>query len=340
MATSGTITFRTNRNEIIKGALRTLNAYDFENTAGPTANQITFAAEALNLLVKSWNARGLQLWERRYAVVFPQENQSVFALGSPGPAGDHACYTTPLGVGGFVDTELSAAASAAASTITVDSVSSTSTTGISAVSITSGYYIGIELDDGTIQWTTVNGAPSGTTVTLTTALTGAAASGNRVICYQTKLIRPLRISDAWIRQVNGNDTPITPIPREHYNRFGLKNQTFSTPTQLYYDNQSNIGYVYLYPGFSTVDQTLYIEFQKPIDDFTNSTDDFDLPQEWGAVLKYNLALALAPEYEVPLEKFKQIQFLANQSLDEVGDSDQETTSMFIQPNSAMMMPHG
>jgi len=54
MATSGTYTYRTDRDTIIKGALRLLNAYDPENTAGPSTNQITFGSEALNLLVKKW----------------------------------------------------------------------------------------------------------------------------------------------------------------------------------------------------------------------------------------------------------------------------------------------
>lgn len=336
MATSGTITYRTNRNEIIKGALRLLGGYDFENTAGPTANQITFGAEALNLLVKQWGAVGLQLWERRYAVIFPQADQQVFVLGSPGPAGDHATYTTPLGIGGFVQTTLSSDAASGALTIVVESTASSSTVGISAVNITTGYYIGIELDDGSLQWTTVNGAPSGTTVTTTAALTDDASEGNSVYCYQTKLIRPLAITDAFVRQVGGNDVPVTLIPREIYNRFGQKNSTNSVPSQLYYDNQSNTGYVYIYPGFSSADTLLYIELQKPIDDFSTSTDDYDMPQEWGGALKYNLALALALEYEVDTNKFKQIQLLASQSFALVDTWDQENTSMFIQPNLMVM----
>lgn len=336
MATSGTVTFRTNRNEIIKGALRIIGGYDFENTSGPSANQITFGAEALNLMVKEWGARGIQLWERRYAVIFPQMNQSVFVLGNPGPAGDHACFTTPLNVGGFVETNLSTGSSSGSTTIEVDSTTSNYTTGISAVTITSGYYIGIQTDSGTIFWTTVNGAPSGATVTLTDALDDDTSEGNLVYCYQTKLIRPLRISDAFIRQVGTNDVPVQIIPRENYNRFGQKTLSNSVPSQLYYDNQTNTGNVYLYPGFLQVNQVLYIEIQKPIDDFTTSTDDFDLPQEWGNVLKYKLALMLAPEYEVSSEKFKQIGALSNASWDLVNSYDQEADSVFLMPNQMLM----
>jgi len=173
-------------------------------------------------------------------------------------------------------------------------------------------------------------------VTLATALTDDADSGNYVYCYQTKMIRPLQITDAFVRQVGGNDVPVTLIPREIYNRFGQKSQTNSVPSQLYYDNQENTGYVYLYPGFQSVQQQLYIQIQKPIDDFSSATDDYDLPQEWGGVLKYNLAVALAPEYEVSNDKFKQIKYLADESMKLVKDWDQENTSVFLQPNVMVM----
>jgi hypothetical protein len=47
--------------------------------------------------------------------------------------------------------------------------------------VASGDIIGILLDDGTTHWTTVNGAPSGSTITITAALPSDAASGNRVV---------------------------------------------------------------------------------------------------------------------------------------------------------------
>lgn len=335
MSSSGVVTFRSNRDAIINGALRLCNAIDPENVAGPTATQVTNAAEALNMLVKQWEANGLQLWERRYGVIFPQKGQPMFVLGSPGPAGDHACLATPLGLGGFVQTTLSASAATNAGTVTVTTISSPFSVGVPVVSMASAYNIGIELDTGFIQWTTINGAPSGTTVTLTTPLTSAATSGNTVYCYQTKLMRPLRILDAWIRQVGSNDTPVNVIPREHFNRFGLKSSQGSNPTQLYHDPQANASHVYIYPEFIGVDNQLYIEFQKPIDDFASSTDDFDMPQEWGNALKFNLALMIAPEYDVPDSKFKQIQYLADGSFAMVEAYDQEDAPFYIQPNDQL-----
>jgi hypothetical protein len=338
MTTSGTVIFRTTRDEIINGALRLVGAVDPENTVGPTTTQVTNAAQALNLMVKSWEAVGLQVWERKYGVIFPQTSQSVFVLGSPGPAGDHACLSTPIG-SGFVQTTLSAAAASGASTITVTSITGdVSTAGVTATTITTAYNIGIQLTSGSVQWTTVNGAPSGTTVTLTTPLTGAAASGNYVYCYQTKLIRPLRILDAWIWQISGsNRVPMRVISMDEMNRFGAPNTT-GTPTQLSYSAQSNAGHAYIYPRFSTTSQLLYIEFTKPIDDFSASGDDYDMPQEWGEALKFNLALRIAPEYEVPKDKYSQIREQAIGLFTFIRDYDQEPTSLFLQPQNWMYQP--
>jgi len=244
MATSGTLTFRVNRSELINAALRITGVLDPE-VGTASSNQLSFGGQALNLMLKSWEAYGLQLWQRRYAAIFPQESQEVYVLGSPGPAGDHACLSTPLGTG-FVSTTLSAAGAAAASTITVTSVSTTGTVGVPSISMLTTWYIGIELDDGTRQWTTINGAPSGTTVTLTTALTSAAASGNSVISYATKLTRPLRILDGFTRQSGGNDVPHLMLSREQYNRFGMKSSS-GTTIQSYYDPQANTGHFYT-PG--------------------------------------------------------------------------------------------
>lgn len=71
----------------------------------------------------------------------------------------------------------------------------TSVTVTSATGIVSGNSIGVALDDGTVHWTYVSSV-TGTTVTLGTALYGAAASGNTVYVtggqsfYRTTTVTP------------------------------------------------------------------------------------------------------------------------------------------------------
>jgi len=334
MATSGVVTFRPNRDQIITQALIQVGAIDPENSSqSPTAIQITNSSMILNSLVKQWETEGLELWETRYGVVFPQKGQWVYALGLPGPGGDHATETTALGVGGFLQTTLSSAGAALGSTVILTTLSSASSAGVSVFTVASTYAIGIQLDTGYIHWTTVNGAPSGNTVTLTAALPSTACSGNTVYCYQTKMTRPLRVTNVQLGAISptSSTVPLTPLSRADYNRMANK-ATEGTPTQFYFDPQRNTGYLYFYQALGQVTRPLYVEYQRPIEDFLTATDDYDLPQEWAMALIYNLALFLAPSYTVPQSQFKQIQFLADQCYEQICGWDQEVTSFRIQPN--------
>jgi len=328
---SGSVDFKITRDTLSTAALRLLGAIDPENSTSPTATQLSNAAEALNLLIKQWEYIGLELWERKYAALFPQYGQQSYVLGSPAAGGDHACLSSPLGTG-FVKTTLSSAMAAGATSATLTAISTTATAGTAAITIATTWYIGIQQDSGTIFWTTVNGALSGNTATLTSGITTAASAGQTVYAYATKLMRPLRVLDGFFRQSGGNDVPCLVIPRENYNRFGIKSSS-GTSIQVYYDPGSISGTLYVYPTSSLTNGVLYLEITKPIDDMDSSTDDFDFPQEWLNALKFNLALMMAPEYEVSEAKYKQIQFLAMKSFEEVKAYDQEFASMYIQPSN-------
>lgn len=60
MTTSGTSTFNPTRDQIIKGALRLVGA--LSQGEEPTADQVTEASEALNMLVKAWESDSMPLW--------------------------------------------------------------------------------------------------------------------------------------------------------------------------------------------------------------------------------------------------------------------------------------
>lgn len=337
MPVSGTVTYRPTIGTVITDALIQVGAIDPESGLSATTAQNNMGLRLANSLLKFWGTRGIQLWEQRWGVVFPQQNQGTFVLGSPGPAGDHACLSSPLN-GGFIATTLATGAAAGDSLIDVTSITGQlNTVGNPAVSITDQYNIGIQLDSGLVQWTTVSGAPVGTLVTLANILTDSASSGNMVYCYQTKLIRPLRVTGAFVRTVSGSsDVPCRVMSREEYNMFGQKSST-GTPVQLYYDAQLNSGTLYLYPAFSTVQQLLFIQFEKPIDDLAATTDDFDLPQEWSEALMWNIAWRMCPAYEVPTEKVKQIAAFATMTYEQLDGWDQEPASLFIQPSNWPMM---
>jgi hypothetical protein len=303
LATSGSTDYTRTRDQIIRGALRAINVIAAGET--PSSEDMQDGAEALNLMVKSWQTEGVYLWTHTEATLFLAYGTSSYSVG---PSGWHATET-------YADTELTAAAALGATSLTVGSV-----TGITAAD-----HIGIELDDGTRQWTTVSTA-AGTTVTIGAALTGAAASGNSIFAYTTKLERPLKIIEARRRDSAGNDLPLRLISRDEYMRLPTK-ATTGTVTQVYYDPQLTNGVLYTWPTASDVDDILRFTFRRTVEDFDGTANTPDFPQEWLAALKFNLAIHLAPEYEK--EVSTTLAALALSTLDGLRGWDKEDTPTFF-----------
>ncbi len=60
MTTSGSTNFTRNRDQIIWAALRRLRVLDAGETA--EAGDITTGSEVLNLMIKAWALKGINLW--------------------------------------------------------------------------------------------------------------------------------------------------------------------------------------------------------------------------------------------------------------------------------------
>ena len=282
MATSGSTDFTLNRDQIITSALRKLRKVD-PNLTTP-AIDITSGTETLNMMIKSWQIDKLFLWLNEEVCLFQQYNTQFYAVG---PSGDNC--------GLLVDsfkTQIATAAASAASTITVDDDDD----------MTDGDYIGIELDGGTIQWTTINGTPASNVVTLTAALTGAVAVDRWVFTYTTKISRPLQITEARVRDTDDVDSPLTIVK----SRTQFLAQTDKTSKgrvlEIHYNPDITNGQLYVWPVCGTGDITdrIIMSVQRVIEDFDASANNFDGPPEALAALVWNLAVWLAPEYGVDL----------------------------------------
>ncbi|MFB6449253.1 hypothetical protein [Bradyrhizobium tunisiense] len=313
MTTSGTSTFSRNRDQLIASALRKIGA--FESGETPDSAAVTEASDALNVMVKHWQASGIEIWRTREAILFPQIGQERYSLGTAST--DHATEV-------WVETELSSAALSGATSIVLSSVTG----------VVNAYNIGVTLDDGTLHWTTVSGAPVGSTVTLALALTDSAALGNRVIAYQTNLVRPLRVIDA--RRYNMDsaiDTPVEEMDRLEYQ--DLPNKTSAgAVNQYYYDRRENsLGYIYLWPSPASVNEAIKMTVARPIDDFTAAGDDADLPQEWIRAIEWGLADELADEYDVPEPKRTRIERRAAQYLQEANWYERELVTLEFVPDN-------
>jgi hypothetical protein len=274
MSTSGSVDFNLTRNDIITEAMELIGAKDIGES--PTAAEITSCARTLNILIKGWQSEGIYLWKTRDFVAFPQYSESYIDLGATGGHATHTHYKT----------EVATAQTSGNSTLEVDSDDN----------ITDGDYIGVELDDGTLQWTTVNGTPSSDTVTLTAALTDDVSVDANVYNYTTKINRPIWLAkDCRVSMDGGNEIPFTIEGRREYNRLSNKTST-GTPNTGFYDPQLTNGRLYLWPESNNVKNYLILTGKFPIEDFDGATNDADVPQEWYLALTWNLAAAIAPKF--------------------------------------------
>lgn len=314
MTTSGTTTFTRNRDQLIRSALRKISA--FESGEAPDSDSVQDASDALNVMVKHWQASGIHIWRTTEATLFTQLNQNRYTLGSTST--DHATES-------YVETALTSAAILGATTVVLDSVTGVAT----------AYKIGVQLDDGTIHWTTVNGAPVGSTVTLTAALTDSAALGNMVLVYQTSLVRPLKILSARrYNFVSAIETPIDENDRIEYQEMPNKTSTGSVSC-FYYDRRGGAnenGLIYLWPQPAAVDEAIKLTVARPIEDFAVAGDTADLPQEWIRAIEWGLADELADEYDVPEPKRTRIERRAAQFLSEANWWERELISFELVPD--------
>jgi hypothetical protein len=313
MATSGTYTFGRNRDQLIKAAARKVSAIEAGET--PDSDTVADFAEALNAMVKHWQADGLHIWTMAEATLFLQTDQTSYLLGTS--AADHATES-------YVETTISADEASGQTVISVTSV-----TGMTAAD-----NIGIQVDDGTIHWTTISSVGA-TTVTTASALDDSAASGNLVIVYTSKAVRPLAITSA--RRYNFDsdiETPIMVESRADY--FDLPNKTATgTPNIVFYDRRggaNSTGKLYVWQPEDPPADAIKYTFKRPIQDFNAAGDDPDLPQEWIRTLIWNLALEMAPEYDVPEQKIQRIERMADKSLAQVSWYEQELGAISFVPD--------
>ena len=311
MTSSGSVNFSVSRADIIKYALRLVN----QTSETPPNDESEYAALTLNAMIKEWVARGVKLWKTEEAIIFTTVGQESYQLG---PSGDEACL-----VSDYVATTLSADEAAAQTILSV-----TSSAGMAAADV-----IGITLDADTIDWTTIVSVDSATQITVTDALTGAAASGNRLHTYTNILQRPLQVMN--VR--NSDESAGTEIPyaddmsRQEYMALPLKSAQGKT-TQFYYDPQLTNGRIYVWPVTDTTDDTIRCSVYLPLEDMDAAANTPDFPQEFYLALSFGLAKLLLPEKGTPADAASAIRAQAGESLAILENWDAEPASVQFQPD--------
>ena len=311
MARSGSYNFAMDRDTIIKRAMQLANIINLNQAS--RGDDHAFAVDIFQSMIKLWQAEGIQLWNRRNATLFTAYQDEQYSISS---TGDHCTNS-------YVDTTLSATEASGQTVLSV-----TSSTGMSASD-----NVGIELDDGTRQWTTIASVDSSTQITVDTALTGAAASVNTVVAYTNKISdRPLRILDARLVRLDEDkiSTQMEIIGYDEYFNIPLKT-TDGNPVNFYYDKQLDAGVLYLYNRPDDVNFLIEFTYHEALEDVDSATDNVDFPTEWTLPLIYGLAAELMVAYG-KFQELPVIQAKANEYKTIVRDFDSDEAPLFILPN--------
>jgi len=160
------------------------------------------------------------------------------------------------------------------------------------------------------QWAD-EGAPLWTIQWIQIPLTAAngqytiGPTGSVVLSY-----RPTRILSAFIRNNTTNtDTTLEIISRTAYEMLGDKSSQ-SIVNQIYYDAQIPNGTLYCYNVPVNSNYTIWLSVQRPLQDISTGTENFDVPQEWFIPLKWALAEEVSLEYGADVTT---IQFIAQKA---------------------------
>jgi len=176
MTTSGFSDHAVSGTEIVRAALFKVGAGRAGESVPP--NQINDGLFALNNLIKFIAAKqGRNLWRRDEVHLFLNPSQPNYLLGNKDTDAEWCLSSS------FTNTQLTAAASSAATSLPVDS-----TAGMRA-----GDRLGLELTDGTRSWMSITSIDSATTLTVP-AISGAASDNATVYTYTINTKEVIKVS--------------------------------------------------------------------------------------------------------------------------------------------------
>lgn len=316
MAVSGVSTLTYTATNIIDEALELLGV----TAEGQTPSLAAYASSfrTLNMLIKSWQAAGLNLWAVRKLYVFLEDTKEFYRIGANGDP-----YTTNSMIRATVD-------SATTTTITIDTTDEVESDAYDAMTV--GDYIRVALSDNSMHQTTISDLTGGV-ITLADAASEAPADGTTIYVWTDLAERPMLLLEANRVTKDGDHTPLEIIARKEfmwtkdYNTTGVVNT-------VYYDPQNLTGILWVWPRSSYETDYLEINVQESLDTLVTAGDDIDIPNEWYLPLSLNLAKVLAPKYGIPHEDYLKISSLAQEYYDKCFDYDSELyTSVYITPDT-------
>jgi hypothetical protein len=145
--------------------------------------------------------------------------------------------------------------------------------------------------------------------------------------------RPVRIAHAFRRDSSTppNDVDMAQLSRQEYDMLTPKTLE-GVPTQFFYDPQLTAGVLYVWPVPEDTTYSARLSIQRPVQDITASTQNFDVLREWYQPLRWMLADEIGLEYEVDLATLDRVEKKATYWRNRLADFSQEGGSVYFQPD--------
>lgn len=289
MATSGSWNYSLTADDIIQAAYEDLGVIAPGATVSTSAS--TMALARLNMLVKQWQgnadlAPGLKVWTRQRITLFLAKGQQKYLIG---PATTDSYSSTDYG-----RTTISASEALGQTTISITSNTDTTTDPGTTVTMTSGDFVGIQLDDGTIQWTTISGTPA-STMTISDALTAASAAGNYVYWFTSRAQRFPEVESVVLRESGRTDRPLYVYRDVREYELGVADKyADGDPSSVLVEPLTLNTRVTLDSQPTDVTKQIVMTVLYPAEDYDSTSNDIAFPQEWYAALSWELAFRLSP----------------------------------------------
>ena len=263
---------------------------------------------ALNDILMSLQTEQIHVWAQTEALIPLNPDQTKYVFGT-----DHIftnyVYTT------------ADAAIATATALTV----------VSTAGMTTGDFIGVELADGTRQWTTLT-VTGATTLTLAAALTGDIDDLSSVYTYTTATDQPVRIDSVrYADTYTSDEISTTMVARDEY--FNQPSKTTSGAVNTWYFQRNlDFGHLYVWPIADNCKRLLRITFIKPQYIPEDQSEDILIPPEWYVALKFKLAADLAMSYGVDANRQMMLEQKAAIYLQKAISSDDDGASFQFTPS--------
>lgn len=288
MATSGSWDFSRTAAQVIQSAYEDLGIVVPGGTIA--AADSTMALARLNMIVKQLQGDsdftpGLKIWTRQRITLFPEVARQSYLIG---PAStDARCGAN------VARTTISAVEAAGQTVISITLNTDNTTHKGSTITMASGDIVGIQLDNSTIDWTTISGTPAAT-MTIANALTYQASAGNYAWWFTGKAQRFPLIEFAVLRDSNRNDTPLDIYTQVQQYEAMVAKLAPGDCTAILVEPLPLNTRVTLNSQPTILTKQIVMTVMYPEEDYDATSDDIAFPQEYYRLLSWELAWAISP----------------------------------------------